>query len=96
MKGVSGNPALDAYNRMAISPVGGANQVTRPEPEKPVSPAPAAAEVNISARARELASGGDAPPVDAQKVEELKNRIAEGTYSPDSATIAKRMLDAIG
>ena len=57
MKGITGNPALDAYNRMAISPVGGARPVHKPEAQAPSTRGDnQAAQVTISSRARDLAT----------------------------------------
>lgn len=95
MKSVTGNPALDAYQRMAISGVNAARPVA--QGEQPVSEAAGskeAAKVAISDAARELAKAGEA--VDQKKVEELKSRIADGSFQVDSATVARRMLDVLG
>ena len=94
MKGITGNPALDAYHRMAISPVGAARPVDRPEAVSSGSPASPAAEVSISARARDLAS--ESTQVDVAKVEGLKQQIAEGKYRADSHVIAQRMIEQLG
>jgi len=93
MKGITGNPALDAYHRMAISPVGAARPVERPEAVSPGTASPAA-EVSISARARDLAS--ESTKVDVAKVEGLKQQIAEGKYRADSQVIAQRMIEQLG
>lgn len=51
----------------------------------------------ISPRAREFAQAKDvaskAPDVREDRVEELKQRIAEGKYNIDSKSIAERMVD---
>lgn len=93
MKGITGNPALDAYHRMAISPVGAARPVDRPEAVSSGTASPAA-EVSISARARDLAS--ESTQVDVAKVEGLKQQIAEGKYRADSHVIAQRMIEQLG
>lgn len=94
MKGITGNPALDAYHRMAVSPVAAARPVDRSQAVDPQGAAGgAAAEVRISARARDLAAEGR---VDTQKVEALKQQIADGTYRVDSQAIASRMIDQLG
>jgi flagellar biosynthesis anti-sigma factor FlgM len=94
MKGITGNPVLDAYGRMAVSPVGA------PRPAQAVESVGAAsatstpaAEVTISSHARDMAAGGR---FDADKVEALKNSIAEGKFKVDSQDVARRMLDALG
>lgn len=89
MKGISGNPALDAYKSMAVKPISSAN------PSAPTEAAPArnanqgAAKVSISAEARSLASGGE---VNHQKVEALKTAITSGTFKVNSREVAERML----
>ena len=52
-----------------------------------------AAEITISANARDMATGGR---FDADKVEALKSNIAEGKFRIDSQDVARRMLDALG
>jgi flagellar biosynthesis anti-sigma factor FlgM len=94
MKGITGNPALDAYHRMAISPVGGARPVDRPEASSPSTAQSSAAEVSISARARDLAS--EANHVDSAKVDGLKQQISEGKYRADSQAIAHKMIEQLG
>jgi flagellar biosynthesis anti-sigma factor FlgM len=94
MKGITGNPVLDAYGRMAITPVGAARPVEAVESGSSVSGASTpAAEVSISSHARDMAAGGR---FDADKVEALKTRIAEGKFKVDSQDVARRMLDALG
>ena len=95
MKGISGSPVLDAYHRMAIKPVGGAPVVQGPAPV--ASPAGGAenAEVKISAKARGLATDGDAA-IDTAKVNDLKAKIHNGEFQLDHAKIAERMLERVG
>jgi flagellar biosynthesis anti-sigma factor FlgM len=95
MKGITGNPALDAYHRMGISPVGGARPVDRAEVSTPTAGGTSAAEVQISSRARDLAvdAGRD---IDSGKVEALKARIQDGSFRVDSQKIAQRMMEQIG
>jgi flagellar biosynthesis anti-sigma factor FlgM len=94
MKGITGNPVLDAYGRMAVSPVGAARPVETIESGGSASNAATpAAEVSISAHARDLAAGGK---FDADKVEALKTQIAEGKFKIDSQDVARRMLEALG
>jgi flagellar biosynthesis anti-sigma factor FlgM len=80
---------------MAISPVGGARAVERVEGSTKTTAESPAAEVQISSRARDLAleAGG---AVDAQKVDALKQRIADGTFRIDSQKIATRMIEQLG
>ena len=94
MKGITGNPVLDAYGRMAIKPVGAARPAEAVETGGSVSGASTpAAEVTISSNARDMAAGGR---FDAEKVEALKGSIAEGKFRIDSKDVAHRMLDALG
>lgn len=93
MKGISGSPVLDAYQRLA--PVKGSPQVQSPAP---VASAPAGAEnaeVRISAKARGLAADGDAA-IDTGKVNDLKAKIASGELKLDHQKIASRMLERFG
>jgi flagellar biosynthesis anti-sigma factor FlgM len=94
MKGITGNPVLDAYGRMAITPVGAARPAETLESGGNASGASTpAAEVTISSHARDMAAGGR---FDAEKVEALKSSIAEGKFKIDSQNVARRMLDALG
>lgn len=94
MKGITGNPVLDAYGRMAIKPVGAARPAESVEAVGSASGASTpAAEVTISSNARDMAAGGR---FDADKVEALKSNIAEGKFRIDSQDVARRMLDALG
>jgi flagellar biosynthesis anti-sigma factor FlgM len=93
MKGISGSPVLDAYQRLA--PVKGTTQVQGPAPVA-TAPTPGEnAEVKISAKARGLAADGDAA-IDTAKVNDLKQRIASGDLQLDHEKIAKRMLERVG
>ena len=94
MKGISGNPALDAYQRMAVNPVSGAKHAARPEADS--SGPQEAAKVSISATARELAVGAAPGGVDVNKVEALRSSIADGTFQVDARQIAGRMIDELG
>ena len=94
MKGITGNPVLDAYRRMAVPPVRAARPAQAVERGGNVSGvSPLASEVTISSHAKTMAAGGR---FDADKVEALKNSIAEGTFKIDSQDVARRMLDALG
>lgn len=94
MKGITGNPVLDAYGRMAVTPVGAARPAQAVETGNSASAASTpAAEVTISSNARDMAASGR---FDAEKVEALKNSIAEGKFKIDSQDVARRMLDALG
>jgi len=91
MKGVGGNPVLDAYQRMAISQVGQAAPVRGTTPVATPTGNAEHAEVSISSQARGLA-GADAP-VNAEKVADLKARVASGNFQIDSQLIAQRIID---
>jgi len=95
MKGITGNPVLDAYGRMAITPVGAARpaEAVAPGANAPAAASTPAAEVTISSHARDMAAGGH---VDSGKVEALKSSLAEGKFKVDSHNVARRMLDALG
>jgi flagellar biosynthesis anti-sigma factor FlgM len=94
MKGITGNPVLDAYGRMAVTPVGAARPAQAIESGGGISSASTpAAEVSISSHARDMAAGGR---FDTEKVEALKASIAEGKFKVDSQNVARRMLDALG
>lgn len=94
MKGITGNPVLDAYGRMAVTPVSAARPADIIESGgSTATAATPAAEVSISSHARDLASGGK---LDADKVEALKTQIAEGKFKVDSQDVARRMLEALG
>lgn len=94
MKGITGNPVLDAYGRMAVTPVGAARPAQAVESGGSVSSASTpAAEVTISSHARDMAAGGR---LDADKVQALKSQIAEGKLKINSQDVARRMLDALG
>lgn len=95
MKGISGNPVLDAYQRMAISPVAGAPTVQAPTPVTPTEGRSENAEVSISAKARGMATGAEAA-IDTAKVNELKKRIEAGDFRVDHELIASRMLERCG
>lgn len=96
MKGITGNPALDAYHRMAVTPVGAARPVERPAgAATSTNTGGAAAEVKISARARDLAAEANSH-VDAQKVEALKQRIAEGSFRIDAQAVANKLIEQLG
>lgn len=94
---VNNNPALDAYQRMAVSSVGSTNVAQPTAPVAEVrSAAPQVAKVSISSQARELAKSSTQGAYDAEKVESLTNKLSTGTLEFDSKTIAARMLAALG
>lgn len=92
---IVGSP-VDAYLRTSLVGVGA------PRRAQPVDKGGAegaasseAAHVTISAAARALVTGTDAP-VDQAKVEMLKGKIADGSFRVEPETIAARLLDKIG
>lgn len=97
MKGITSNPALDAYQRMAITPVGSARPVQKTNgTTETSSTAPQVAKVSISPEARELAATGTDGTVDSEKVDRLRSQVESGTYQVNSKAVAERMLAAIG
>ncbi len=95
MKGVSGNPALDAYQRMAVSPVSSAKPQAKPQATEKPEPGSEAAQVSISAKARNLATQST-QQLDVQKVEALKAQIQQGTFQVDPAAVAQKLVHALG
>ena len=98
MKGITGNPVLDAYHRGGVSKVGAAKTVEQSSvaaPNAGSGPGSAAVEVSISSQARDLAAHTGAP-VNYGKVEDVKNRLAQGTLKVDSHLVAQRLLSALG
>jgi flagellar biosynthesis anti-sigma factor FlgM len=94
MKGITGNPVLDAYGRMAVTPVSAARPAEAVETGATATGASTpAAEVSISDHARDIAAGGR---FDAEKVAALKKQVAEGTFKINSQDVARRMLEALG
>jgi flagellar biosynthesis anti-sigma factor FlgM len=91
MKGISGNPALDAYQRFAVKSVSSAQRAEGTEGVAARPKATEAAKVSISSEARELASGGG--QVNTQKVDRLKAAISDGSFRVESSVVAQRMLD---
>ena len=71
------------------------NRAAESRPEGP-SPAHRKDQVSLSPRAREILNAQKAlaaiPDVRAEKVEEIKARIADGTYRIDGEQIADKMI----
>lgn len=71
------------------------NRAAEPRPEGP-SPAHRKDRVSLSPQARELRNAqrtlSAIPDVRAEKVEEIKARIADGSYRIDSEQIAAKMI----
>ena len=91
MKGITSNPALDAYQRTAVSAVTPGRHSSQGS-DAPVSGTTAqAARVTISSEARALAEGAEG--FDAQKVERLRNALAAGSLKFDYSLIAEKLID---
>jgi flagellar biosynthesis anti-sigma factor FlgM len=95
MKGVGNNPAIDAYQRMAVPSVGNVRAPERLETGTQQAPS-RAAEVRISAEARELAVSQAEGGFDVQKVQALKDRISDGSFQINPQLVAERLLDRSG
>ena len=97
MKGITGNPVLDAYQRGGVSKVGAAKPAEAAAPAAPSAggASTSAVEVSISSHAKELAANSG-PPVNHAKVESVKNQISNGTFHIDSKKVAQRLYSALG
>lgn len=97
MKGITGNPVLDAYQRGGVSKVGPAKPAEQAGAVAPSAggPSTSAVEVSISTQARDLAANHK-EPVNHAKVEDVKGRISQGTFQIDSKVVAQRLLSALG
>ncbi|MEO8905635.1 MAG: flagellar biosynthesis anti-sigma factor FlgM [Polyangiaceae bacterium] len=97
MKGITGNPVLDAYQRGGVSKVGAAKPAEAAAPAAPSagSASTSAVEVSISSHAKELAASSG-PPVNHAKVESVRNQISNGTFQIDSKKVAQRLYSALG
>jgi flagellar biosynthesis anti-sigma factor FlgM len=97
MKGITGNPVLDAYQRGGVSKVGAAKPAEQAGPAAPGAggASTSAVEVSISPQARDLAATSGAP-VNHAKVEDVKSQISQGTFQINSQVVAQRMLSALG
>jgi anti-sigma28 factor (negative regulator of flagellin synthesis) len=93
MKGITGNPVLDAYQRMTVSQVGAAKPAEAPASVSNAGgPVTAAAEISISSPAREMAASLGNQVVDHQKIDNLKSQIAQNKYQIDSRLVAQRLV----
>jgi flagellar biosynthesis anti-sigma factor FlgM len=98
MKGITGNPVLDAYQRGGVSKVGAAKPAEQAGPAAPSASGGAstsAVEVSISSHARDLAASSS-QPINHAKVEDVKNQISQGTFHIDSKVVAQKLLSALG
>jgi flagellar biosynthesis anti-sigma factor FlgM len=99
MKGITSNPALDAYQRMAISPVGPSRSTEKTAATTSSATAAApqqAAKVSISKEARMLAAGAPGAASDTEKVARLKAEVESGQAKFDSTQVAEKMIAALG
>ena len=71
-----------------VSPVSG----RKPEAAKKDA-IPDTDSVELTSSARSLSEGGGDAPVDAQRVEKLRQAIADGSYRVDADRIAGKLLD---
>lgn len=92
MKGINGNPALDAYQRVS--------SISEARSARPVAPraeeggqAEPAARVSISSDARRLSTAGHASS--EEKVAELRAAIQAGSYQVDAEAVARRLIDVL-
>ncbi|MEO6602319.1 MAG: flagellar biosynthesis anti-sigma factor FlgM [Polyangiaceae bacterium] len=98
MKGITGNPVLDAYQRGGVSKVGAAKPVEQAGPAAPSaagSASTSAVQVSISSQAKDLAANAS-QPINHAKVEDVKNKISTGTFHIDSKLVARNLLSALG
>ena len=95
MKGITGNPALDAYQRMAITPVTGAKPAEKVEGGGGHSTGEAA-KVTISAAARDLALHAASGGADAEKDQALRAKIQDGSFKIDPKAVATKLVDDLG
>ncbi len=100
MKGITSNPALDAYQRMAVSPVGAPRPAEKVAQQGEAGAARAApkeaATVSISAEARVLAANASGATSDPEKVARLKGELEAGQLKFDSKQIAEKLIASIG
>lgn len=99
MKGITSNPALDAYQRMAVTQIGAARapqKAAATDKESEASANQQIAKVSISTEARQLAASGTQGAFDADKVNRLKAAIDSNQLQFDSTKIAERLVSALG
>ncbi|HKQ70267.1 MAG TPA: flagellar biosynthesis anti-sigma factor FlgM [Polyangiaceae bacterium] len=88
------SPALEAYSRAALGPVNGPPPSAAPAASSSDVGSSEAAHVTVSAEARALATQHQG--VNQQKVQALKNQIADGEYQVNPQMLAVRLLEALG
>jgi negative regulator of flagellin synthesis FlgM len=94
---LSANSAARTYVQNAE--VAGANSAAKAKSaEQGANKASRADSVTLSADARSLAAARDAvqqaPDVRAEKVDAIKQSVADGTYSVPASVLARKLLDA--
>lgn len=80
-----------------ITPVDGSRGNTggarKNDPPEPASPASTADQLSLTAVGQYLASAAEEPaPVDRERVDAIRNALADGSYEIDSERVAARML----
>jgi flagellar biosynthesis anti-sigma factor FlgM len=85
--------AIQAYARTALNPAAPA-QPAAPQTSSPAVNNDEAAQVNISAQARELAVQRNG--IDQQKVDSLKSALNNGELHINPQILALRILDSFG
>ncbi len=99
-------PGTNGFEEKITSKIGskkakkaGRKEENIPEGGKISSQAESAEKVSVSSRAREIAKINEiikaSPDIRAEKVERIKNEIANGSYSVDSKDIAEKILKEI-
>jgi flagellar biosynthesis anti-sigma factor FlgM len=99
MKGITSNPALDAYQRMAVTQVGAPRapqKATATEQESRASANQEIAKVSISTEARQLATSAGESVSNSEKVSRLRAAIDSKQLQFDSTKIAERLVAALG
>lgn len=82
----------------SLPPIGGTPDIAAISPRKADAPkkdaiAPEADSLQLTPSARVLGEGASEAPVDAHRVEKLRQAIADGSYRVDADRIAGKLLD---
>jgi anti-sigma28 factor (negative regulator of flagellin synthesis) len=99
MKGITSNPALDAYQRMAVSQVGGPRPQAKPaaaEKETGSVSNQHIAKVSISSEARQMATAATQGALDPDKVTRIRADMDANQMEFDSTKVAERLVAALG
>ncbi len=94
MKGITGHSALEAYRRVALTPVNPSSSTAQPAAGNAERAPTEAAKVSISSEARDLAH--NEASVSSQKVETLKAAVKDGSFRVNSQKVAERIVDSLG